>query len=302
MVPLRTPRESGQVAVLALLFMAVLLGMCAAVLDVGSWYRADRALQRNVDAAALAGAQALPDDPTLAQSLASQYAAKNGGGSNSVALSTTLLADDTIKVTGTRTEQSFFTKIFGIDSVDVHASAKARSGTLSSARYSAPFGIDEKHPMLQCAPSPCFGQATDLDLVKTGPGAFRIINIDGSHGGTGPGTLADWILNGYSGYMPLGWYYSDPGAKFNSSQVKNALDARLNSVLLFPVYRGARGNGAGFEYEVVGWAGYVVTSYQIQGSKNNKLFGYFLSVTWEGIVSEAGGNPNFGAHGVTLVE
>jgi uncharacterized membrane protein len=56
MVPLRTSRESGQVAVLALLFMAVLLGMCAAVLDVGSWYRADRALQGNVDAAALAGA------------------------------------------------------------------------------------------------------------------------------------------------------------------------------------------------------------------------------------------------------
>jgi hypothetical protein len=53
---------------------------------------------------------------------------------------------------------------------------------------------------------------------------------------------------------------------------------------------------------VVGWAGYVVTSYQIQGSKNNKLFGYFVSVTWEGIVSETGGNPNFGAHGVTLVE
>lgn len=156
--------------------------------------------------------------------------------------------------------------------------------------------------MLQCAPSPCFNQATDLDLVKTGPGAFRIINIDGSRGGTGPGTLADWILNGYSGFMPLGWYYSDPGAKFNSSQVKSALDARLNSVLLFPVYRGTKGSGAGFEYEVVGWAGYVVTSYEIQGSKNNKLFGYFVSVTWEGNVSETGGNPNFGAHGVTLVE
>jgi hypothetical protein len=45
-----------------------------------------------------------------------------------------------------------------------------------------------------------------------------------------------------------------------------------------------------------------VTSYDIQGSKNNKLLGYFVSVTWEGIVGETGGNPNFGAHGVTLVE
>jgi Flp pilus assembly protein TadG len=32
-----------------------------------------------VDAAALAGAQALPDDPAQAQALASEYLAKNGG-------------------------------------------------------------------------------------------------------------------------------------------------------------------------------------------------------------------------------
>jgi hypothetical protein len=73
-------------------------------------------------------------------------------------------------------------------------------------------------------------------------------------------------------------------------------------VLLFPVYRGTRGGGANFEYEVVGWAGYVVTSYEIQGSKNNKLFGYFTSVAWEGIASETAANPNFGAHTVSLVE
>jgi putative Flp pilus-assembly TadE/G-like protein len=300
--PLRLRSSSGQVAVLAIVFMAVLLGMAAAVLDVGSWYRADRALQSTVDAAALAGAQALPDNATLGQSLAQQYAQKNGGGVETVAVSSYVAANDTVTVQGKRAAPSFFTKIFGLDSVDVHATAKARAGTLANAKYAAPFGIDEQHPILQCKPLPCFNQSTDLDLVKTGPGAFRIINIDGSRGGTGPGTLADWILNGFSGYMPLGWYYSDPGAKFNSSQVKSALDARLNTVMLFPVYRGTRGNGANFDYEVVGWAGYVVTSYQIQGSKNNKLFGYFTSVTWEGIASETAGSPNFGAHAVSLVE
>jgi hypothetical protein len=109
-------------------------------------------------------------------------------------------------------------------------------------------------------------------------------------------------VGGYSGYMTLGWYYSDPGAKFNSSQVKDAVDARLSSVMLFPVYRDTRGSGAGFEYQIVGWAGYVVTRYEIKGSKNNKLFGYFTSITWEGIMSETAGSPNFGAHAVALVE
>jgi len=295
-------RESGQVVVLLLTFLVVLLGIAAAAIDVGSWYRADRALQSSVDAAALAAAQALPDDPGGASALAAEYAGKNGGGVESLSVSTGVVSNDTVVVTGKRTAPGFFSKILGIDSVDVHARAAARAGTIEEARWAAPFGVDEQHPMLQCQPTPCFEQQTALDLDKIGPGAFRIINIDGSRGGTGPPTLADWITRGYEGYMPLGWYYSDPGAKFNSSQVKNALDARLGSEMLFPIYRDTRGNGANFEYEIVGWAGYVITSYEIQGSKNNKLNGYFKSVVWEGIGSESSDAPDFGAHAVSLVE
>jgi len=294
--------ESGQVVVLLLAFLVVLLGVAAAAIDVGSWYRADRALQSSVDAAALAAAQALPDDPGGANALAAEYAGKNGGGLESVSVSTAVVDDDTVVVTGKRSAPGFFSKVLGVDSVDVHARAAARAGTLEEARWAAPFGVDELHPMLQCEPTPCFEQQTALDLDKIGPGAFRIINIDGSHGGTGPSILGDWILRGYEGYMPLGWYYSDPGAKFNSSHVKNALDARLGSEMLFPIYRDTRGNGAGFEYEIVGWAGYVITSYEVQGSKNNKLNGYFKSVVWEGIGSQSSGAPSFGARAVSLVE
>jgi len=282
---LRT-HESGQVVVLLLAFLVVLLGVAAAAIDVGSWYRADRALQSSVDAAALAAAQALPADPGGANALAAEYAGKNGGGLESVSVSTAVVDDDTIVVTGKRSAPGFFSKVLGIDSVDVHARAAARAGTLEEARWAAPFGVDEQHPMLQCEPMPCFEQQTALDLDKIGPGAFRIINIDGSHGGTGPSILADWIVRGYEGYLPLGWYYSDPGAKFNSSHVKNALDARLGSEMLFPIYRDTRGSGAGFEYEVVGWAGYVITK----------------RVVWEGIGSQSSGAPSFGAHAVSLVE
>jgi hypothetical protein len=295
----RRSSESGQVAVLAIVFLAVLLGIAAAVLDVGSWYKADRALQANVDAAALAGAQALPEDPAFASSLAGQYALKNGGGTNEVKFESEVLANDTIRVSGTRSAPAFFTKLFGIGSVDVHAVARARTGMMENPRWAAPFAVDEQHPMLQCG---CWEEETELDLLKVGPGAFRIINIDGSHGGIGPGTLGDWILRGYEGYMPLGWYYSDPGVKFNSSQVKDALDIRLYTEMLFPVYRATRGSGAGFEYEVVGWGGYVVTSYEIQGSKKNHLYGHFTRVVWEGIASESAAAPDFGARAVSLVE
>ena len=53
-------RERGQAAVLTVVFMIVLLGMAAAVLDVGSWYKEDRELQATMDAAALAGARRCP--------------------------------------------------------------------------------------------------------------------------------------------------------------------------------------------------------------------------------------------------
>ena len=76
----RHKRSSGQAYVISILFLAVLLAMAAAVLDIGSWYRADRSLQATVDAAALAGAQELPGNTGNANALAAQYANQNGGG------------------------------------------------------------------------------------------------------------------------------------------------------------------------------------------------------------------------------
>ena len=295
-------REAGQVAVVFLVALVVLLGMAAAAIDAGSWYREDRALQSTVDAAALAAAQELPYDTAASDALASEYAAKNGGGVESVEFSSHLGANDTVEVTGTRTAEGFFSKIFGIDAVDVNARAAARAGILAEARWAAPFGVDEQHEMLQCEPVPCFGEETTLELDKVGPGAFRILNVDGSHGGTGPAILADWIENGYEGFMPLGWYYSDSGAKFDSGHVRDALDASIGRELLFPVYRDTRSSGSNFEYEVVGWAGFLLTGWDVHGSKDSRLHGHFTQVVWEGIASESAGAPDFGARTVSLVE
>ena len=72
--------QRGQSLVLSLLFMTVLIGMAAIVIDVGSWYRADRKLQANADAAALAGAQELPGSTAAARDAAVSYADSNDGG------------------------------------------------------------------------------------------------------------------------------------------------------------------------------------------------------------------------------
>ena len=181
----RHKQSRGQAYVITILFLAVLLAMAAAVLDIGSWYRADRSLQATVDAAALAGAQALPKSTGNASALATQYATKNGGGTINVTFSSKVYANDTIKVTGSRPAPGFFSKVLGINSVTVHGTATARAGLLSSAKWVVPIVVDEKHPKLQCNPNPCSG-ATELNYLHLknngspdGSGNFGFINLTG---------------------------------------------------------------------------------------------------------------------------
>ena len=295
--------ERGQAMVLTLVFLSVLLAMSAAVIDVGAWYRAHRAVQATADASALAAVTSLPESTSESSTLALDYAGRNGSGvtAGDVVFSTTNVTNDTVQVTARRTVQGLFASLFGLGSVTARAHAKALSAVMGEARYAAPIGVDIKHPMLQCEPLPCFEQSTQLDLQKTGPGAFRLINIDGSEGGTSPDILADWMLNGYDGYMPLNWYFSDPGAKFNSSQIQAALTARIGTELLFPVYDDTRGGGANFEYKVVGWVGFHLTGFDARGN-SGKLDGYFTRVVWEGIQGEGGTDDDFGVRTVALVE
>jgi len=65
-----------------------------------------------------------------------------------------------------------------------------------------------------------------------------------------------WILSGFQNYLPIGGYMSDPGAKWNSSQVQDALKGRFGTELLFPVYDTLTGTGANAEYHVIGWVGF----------------------------------------------
>lgn len=293
--------ERGQVIGFMTVMAVALIGTGAFVMDVGSWFWAHRATQAAADASALAAAQALPTDTATAYSLALDYAGKNGGGvaGGDIQFLSTTFTNDAVKVTARRTAPGFLSRVLGISSVNLSAEATARAFNLGSATWAAPFGISKSEPFLSGGGCPCYNQATSFDLGKVGPGGFEVINIDGSRGGIGPSTLADWISNGFSGSMPLGWYYSDPGAKFSSSQVRDAMNARVGSVLLFPVYDATQGNGANLQYRIVGWAGFYMTGWQQKGN-NATISGYLKHVAWEGQVSTSASNY-FGAVVVKLV-
>jgi hypothetical protein len=68
---------SGQGLVLAVISLVVLLGMAGMVIDIGSAFYASRSLQASTDAAALAGAQQLPDSAS-AVAVAKTYSGMRG--------------------------------------------------------------------------------------------------------------------------------------------------------------------------------------------------------------------------------
>ena len=310
----RHKQSCGQAYVLTVLFLVVLLGMAAAVLDAGSWYRADRALQATVDAAALAGAQALPEDSGEASALANEYATKNGGGSITVSFDTQVFEDDTIIVEGSRPAPGFFAKVFGVDSVTVNARAKARAGLPVAAKWVAPIVVNVKHDMLQNCPSdpPCKDD-TSLEYyhLKTkgaqndGAGSFGFINLTGDNG-VGSNELGKWISDGFDQLLEVNQdYLVSTGNPFSSNNIKGALDEKVKEgdILLFPVYDKLKGTGNNAKYHIVGFAAFVITSMDLTGN-NEKFFGHFVSVTWEAVQASTAhaAPPNFGVKNVSLID
>ena len=152
--------------------------------------------------------------------------------------------------------------------------------------------------------NPKFLETTTMNFDKMGaPGAFGMLNLDGGNGTVGASKEAEWILHGFDKYLPLGLYRSDPGAKFSSNNIQDALTARIGTVLLFPVFRTLNGNGQNAEYEIIGWIGFHLESYEVHGH-NAKLHGYFTEFIAQGILNQSGpsGQPNFGVRSVQLIE
>ena len=72
--------------------------------------------------------------------------------------------------------------------------------------------------------------------------------------------------------------------------------------MLFPVYRSPiLGSGSNAKYNIIGWVGFVPTSYNISGSSSS-ISGYFTKVIWQGLADETGSVPDFGVRVITLVE
>ena len=208
-----------------------------AVLDVGSWYaRRPQAAGRRRRRRAR-GAQELPDDTGYGHGArAVEYGDKNGGDvtPSNVSFETRVMPNDTVVVRATERARLLHRAVRASTRSTSTRRRRPAPASLGQARYVAPIAVDIKHPSC-CSASPTRASTSTTRCStsrRRGPGAFRFINLDRSHGGTGPSRLGDWIRDGFAGLMPLDNYYSDPGAKFNASQVSTALNERIGDAAL----------------------------------------------------------------------
>jgi Putative Flp pilus-assembly TadE/G-like len=305
--------ERGQAIVVMVAFVAALLGVASLAIDAGSWFHSKRQLQAAADAAALAGAQALPESSADARALAIQYLSENGvtfdPQRDTISFSKDITTDDTISVHLEEDAPGFFSRVLGVDKVDVAANAAARSDNAHGALHVAPIAVNWKHPMLACQPLPCSDQ-TEIDLADLhkphggdAAGSFSLIDLDPkSNGSVGASTLGQWITQGFDKYLEPGDYYAVPSANFNSSAVVSAMDISVGQVLLFPVYRSILNPGSNAQFDIIGWVGFHVTGFDANGNPG-KVFGWFTRRVSGGIqvTADDTSTPDFGVRVVQLV-
>jgi hypothetical protein len=142
--------ERGGVLVMVVLMFPVMLGFAALVIDVGHAYQLRRHLQASADAAALAGAQELPN-VSNAQAVANAYDATSGRNLRSNLPTVTTLvtfpapSGSKIKVTESAKSRGFFGGVLsvfgfaGLDGFDVSASAVAGKSSVTAGTPLAVF-------------------------------------------------------------------------------------------------------------------------------------------------------------------
>jgi Flp pilus assembly protein TadG len=117
--------ESGQALVIVALSTVVLFGATALSVDLGMAYNAKAELQAAADAAALAGAQDLPNANVAKQSAENYAGFNNVEAENVTAVSPYAGNSKLIEVTCTREVEYYFAKFLGFDSKVIVARAVA---------------------------------------------------------------------------------------------------------------------------------------------------------------------------------
>ncbi|NLJ40416.1 MAG: hypothetical protein GX352_02215 [Clostridiales bacterium] len=162
-----TCNEDGQALVLFVLLLVVLIGIAALVIDVGTAHAAKAKMQSAADAAALAGAQKLPDDKAAAEIAATTYAVQNEVDESKTDVTTSYQGDpNMIEVFCSKDVPFSLANVLGLGGTSVTARAVAKKMQTAGGPFDyAVFSNDPKS-----------------DLQITGKGKYVLGNVHSNSG------------------------------------------------------------------------------------------------------------------------
>lgn len=300
--------ESGQAIVMVVMAMFALTLMAALVIDGGSWFRTQRQVQTAADAAALAGAQDIPNQGS-AQTTAVNYAQQNFAGM--AAPTVTFPSAGEIDVVAQKPVSGIFMPALN---ATARAHARAQVSVPLMMKNVAPVAV--KNTVACAVTNPgCYGQTVTLsfDESQVASSTIGLINLSchstastacGSSSGIGGSQLKDWIDNGYSDALPANQWY---GVKTGETvgPVKQGFTDRIGTPLFFPVFDQTANSGSNYFFHIIGWAAFVIDPNGIVwGPQGRTLTGHFTTYTATDLAAgdPISGATDFGVHVITLTQ
>ncbi|MGE5398024.1 MAG: pilus assembly protein TadG-related protein [Chitinophagales bacterium] len=288
--------DRGSTTVLVALLITAFMVCCALVIDVGLAYVQLAKLQKAVDAAALAGAQELPDTSD-ALDAANQYFAANGFNPSDMNVDFSNGAT-TINVTGDKTVNFYFARVIGFNSKILEATAEANLSTVGGASGVVPLGVEQQDFI--------YG---DTYTLKEGGGDGHTGNYGAlALGGNGASVYLKNLKYGYSGMLKVGQSVNtepgnmrgptDSGAYYRIHQDPTATfdDVQTGSprIVVLPVMETMDVNGRK-PVTIVGFAVFF-----LERCGDGEITGEFMQM---GVSSSIpGSGPDFGAYNLRLTK
>ncbi|WP_028308675.1 TadE/TadG family type IV pilus assembly protein [Desulfitibacter alkalitolerans] len=298
--------ERGSVVVLTALLMVVICGLAGLAMDGGLLYITKAKLQNAVDAAALAGSQALYEGNSPAKNIAEEYIEKNGFNKETINVYVSE-TNRSLQVEGEVQVNYTFMRIMGFDQGTVKASATAISGPITS--------IDSGlRPLAIYDTNLVYGKEYKLKEGAHGgtTGNYGYIRL----GAAGTPQVGENLKYGYDGTIKVGDKVQTQPGNISSDHIRNALEYLFSScthgctyknyqegcsrIIIVPVFEGTPPNGAKY-VTVRGFAVFILDPVVFTPPYGQcEISGYFIQYTTSGSIDS--GQPDFGLRGVKLTK
>lgn len=271
--------ERGSTLVISAFALAALLIFAGFAIDMSRGYISRLQMQIAADAGALGGTHMLTlgyEESEIDIEIR-RLATLNGADSVSWSYTTNGLG---ITVSAEQTIETYFARIIpNYDSILVNATGAAGALPIISASDLMPFTF--RCSDIENTTAGTIYRFWDDDKIASGNVGW----LDWNGGSSSALELAGNILNpALSETHEIGeWIDATPGTKV-ASAVRSALNLHIGTSATIPLYGNVRGKGNNTEYQICGFARFVLTGFNFQG-KDKYIEGKFLLYTARGVPS-----------------